>query len=74
MKHWKIRRRLVYGSMALGAFMVISGAQAVWADKISAGDLITGGVALISLVLGGYIGGAAYEDVRTKQLGASEDG
>lgn len=74
MKHWRIRRRLIYSSMIFGAFMIVIGARAIWEDKVGAGDLITGGVALISLVLGGYIGGAAYEDVRVRQMGASEDG
>ncbi len=74
MKHWRIRRRLIYSSMLLGALMIVIGARAIWEDKLGAGDLITGGVALISLVLGGYIGGAAYEDVRVRQMGASEDG
>ena len=43
--------------------MIVSAVFAVWADRMGAGDLITGGVALISLILTSYIFGAAWEDI-----------
>ena len=42
--------------------MVLLGALAVFADRIGAGELITGGVALVTIVLGSYIGGAVADD------------
>jgi hypothetical protein len=42
--------------------MILSAVAAVWQDKIGAGDLVTGGVALITLILTSYIFGAAWED------------
>lgn len=59
---WKIRRRYVFASFALGVLMILSSVFAVWNDRVGAGDLVTGGVALISLILTSYIFGAAWED------------
>ena len=46
----------------MGAIMIALGALAVWGDRMGAAELITGGVALITLVLGSYIGGAVADD------------
>jgi len=63
---WKIRRRYIFAAFALGTGMVVSSVVAVWQDRLGAGDLITGGVALISLILTSYIFGAAYDDKRVE--------
>ena len=60
--NWKIRRRYIAASWGLGAGMVLLGAVAVFGDRIGAGELITGGVALVTIVLGSYIGGAVADD------------
>ena len=60
--NWKIRRRYVAASWGIGAVMIALGALAVWGDRIGASELITGGVALITLVLGSYICGAVADD------------
>lgn len=60
--NWKIRRRYVGASWAVGVVMIALGALAVWGDRMGAVDLITGGVALITLVVGSYIGGAVADD------------
>jgi len=58
---WKIRRRYIFASFALGVAMIVSAIIAVWQDRLG-GDLVTGGVALITLILTSYIFGAAWED------------
>jgi len=63
---WKIRRRYIFAGFALGVGMVVSSIVAVWQDRLGAGDLITGGVALISLILTSYIFGAAYDDKKVE--------
>ena len=63
---WKIRRRYIFAGFALGVGMVVSSIVAVWQDRLGAGDLVTGGVALISLILTSYIFGAAYDDKRVE--------
>lgn len=60
--NWKIRRRYIAASWGTGAVMIVLGALAVWGDRMGASELITGGVALITLVLGSYIGGAVADD------------
>lgn len=60
--NWRIRRRYIFAAFALGVAMILSSVVAVWQDKIGAGDLVTGGVALITLILTSYIFGAAWED------------
>ena len=60
--NWKIRRRYVGAPWAGGVVMIALGALAVWGDRMGAVDLITGGVALITLVVGSYIGGAVADD------------
>jgi hypothetical protein len=60
--NWRIRRRYIFAAFALGFAMILSAVVAVWQDKLGAGDLVTGGVALITLILTSYIFGAAWED------------
>ena len=60
---WKNRRRYILVSFVIGAFMLIASAVATLAGTgVNVGDLVTGGVALISLILTSYIFGAVWED------------
>jgi hypothetical protein len=54
--------------------MILSAVLAVWQDRLGAGDLVTGGVALITLILTSYIFGAAWEDKSKYSIGDNEDG
>ena len=65
--NWRIRRRYILAAYALGIAMIVSAVVAIWQDKLGAGDLVTGGVALITLILTSYIFGAAWED-RSKTM------
>jgi hypothetical protein len=60
--NWRIRRRYIFAAFSLGVVMILSSVLAVWQDRLGAGDLVTGGVALITLILTSYIFGAAWED------------
>lgn len=68
MPSWKHRRRLIYLSFALSAFMVIFGAATYASDTSVSRELIIGGVALISIILTAYTGFATYEDVKTRKM------
>jgi len=69
---WKIRRRYIFAAFALGALMLISGSVAVLLNNDSAtSDLITGGVALITLITTSYCFAAVWEDKSKKE---NEDG
>lgn len=69
--NWRIRRRYIFAAFALGVAMIVSAVVAIWADRMGAGDLVTGGVALITLILTSYIFGAAWED-RSKTTNEEE--
>lgn len=60
--NWRIRRRYIFAAFTLGVVMIVSAILAVWQDRLGASDLVTGGVALITLILTSYIFGAAWED------------
>tara|TARA_R110000822_G_scaffold283684_2_gene405180 strand:+ start:243 stop:464 length:222 start_codon:yes stop_codon:yes gene_type:complete len=69
---WKIRRRYIFAAFILGALMLISGSVAVLLNNDSAtSDLITGGVALVTLILTTYVFAAVWEDKSKKE---NEDG
>lgn len=62
---WVHRRKLIYGSWALGALMVVTGGLMFLIDQFGVGvALITGGVSLISIILTAYTGFATFEDVK----------
>jgi hypothetical protein len=65
--NWRIRRRYIFAAFALGFAMIFSAVIAIWQDKLGAGDLVTGGVALITLILTSYIFGAAWEDIKKNE-------
>jgi hypothetical protein len=64
---WKHRRRLIYLSFALSAFMILFGAITYRSDSSVSRELIIGGVALISIILTAYTAFATYEDVKTRK-------
>lgn len=64
MPPWKHRRRLVYSTTGLGALMILAGIAATFTDYAVATQLVVGGVAIVTIPLGAYVGAATYEDVR----------
>ena len=70
---WKNRRRYIFASFVIGAVMLIgSTIAALVGNRSDIGDLVTGGVALISLILTSYIFGAVWED-KTLYKGENPD-
>jgi hypothetical protein len=65
MPSWKHRRRLIYGTVILAAAMIVFAAFTWRSDTQVAGQLIVGGVSLLSIVLTAYVGFATYEDTRS---------
>jgi len=63
---WKFRRRAVFGSMMFG-MLIVAYVAFKWEDLSIASTLALGGFGLIGAVVAAYVGGAAYEDVRTYQ-------
>lgn len=64
MPPWKHRRRLIYGTCVLAAGMIIFAAATFKSDTNVAGQLIIGGVSLLSITLTAYTAFATMEDTK----------
>ena len=72
---WKNRRRYIFASFVIGAVMLIASSLAVlFGFMVDVGDLVTGGVALISLILTSYIFGATWESTKLHKNEGNADG
>jgi uncharacterized membrane protein len=72
---WKNRRRYIFASFVIGGFMLVSGSiAALTGNMADISDLVTGGVALISLILTSYIFGAVWEDKSLHNKEENPDG
>ncbi len=72
---WKNRRRYILASFVIGAFMLIAGSLAALTGAMTdISDLVTGGVALITLILTSYIFGAVWEDKSLNRKKENPDG
>lgn len=60
-QRWRIRRRLTIGVVLFGALMIVTGAIGLFGDKFT-GELVYGGVTLISAVLTAYSTMATFDD------------
>jgi hypothetical protein len=58
---WRIRRKVIWSSIVGGFSMIALGAVGLFQDKMT-GELITGGVALVTLVASAYIGFGTVDD------------
>jgi len=59
---WKFRRTLIFGAYRLSVVMIVFGAITFFFDTNASNNLITGGVAMISIIISAYVAGATYED------------
>lgn len=72
---WKNRRRYIFASFIIGAVMLIASSISVLFGFMSdVSDLVTGGVALISLILTSYIFGATWESTKLHRNEDNGDG
>ena len=65
---WKHRRRLVYVGFGLGVFMILFGLATFYWDRQVSTEAIVSGTAIITLLLGAYIGGATVDDVKFRNI------
>jgi hypothetical protein len=71
---WKNRRRYIFASFIIGAIMLLGATIAALSNTMTdISDLVTGGVALITLILTSYIFGAVWED-KSLHKGDNPDG
>ena len=71
---WKNRRRYILASFVIGAVMLIGSTIATLTGSVTnISDLVTGGVALISIILTSYVFAAVWED-KSLHKGENPDG
>lgn len=61
---WTHRRRLVYVSTGLAVFMILFGMATFWWDRQVSAEAIISGTAILTVVLGAYLGTATWDDVK----------
>lgn len=66
--NWKFRRRLIYGAYRLAVAMIIFGAITFFWDTGVSNNLVTGGIALLTIIVTAYTASATYEDVKKNRL------
>lgn len=74
-QRWRIRRRLTIFVVGFGVAMIVAGAVGLFGDKFT-GELVYGGVTLISAVLTAYSTMATFDDKWHPEVseGESPDG
>ena len=72
---WKNRRRYIFASFIIGAVMLIASSVAVLSGLMTdVSDLVTGGVALITLILTSYVFAATWESTKLHKKEENPDG
>lgn len=66
--NWRFRRRLIYGAYRLSVAMIVFGAITFFWDTGVSNNLVTGGIALLTIIVTAYTASATYEDVKRKRL------
>lgn len=65
--NWKFRRRLIFGAYRLAVAMIIFGAVTFFWDTGVSNNLVTGGIALLTIIVTAYTASATYEDVKRQK-------
>lgn len=63
---WRFRRKLIYGAYRLSVAMIVFGAITFFWDTGVSNNLVTGGIALLTIIVTAYTATATYEDVKNR--------
>ncbi len=63
--NWKFRRRLIYGAYRLAVAIILFGALTFFWDTGVSNNLVTGGIALLTIIVTAYTASATFEDIKT---------
>lgn len=61
---WKFRRKLIFGAYRLSVAMIIFGAVTFFYDTGVSNNLVTGGIAILTIIIGAYTATATWQDVK----------
>ena len=62
--NWKFRRRLIYGAYRLSVAIILFGALTFFWDTSVSNNLVTGGIALLTIIVTAYTASATFEDIK----------
>ena len=62
--NWKFRRRLIYGAYRLSVAIILFGALTFFWDTGVSNNLVTGGIALLTIIVTAYTASATFEDIK----------
>lgn len=62
--NWKFRRRLIFGAYRLAVTMIVFGALTFFWDTGVSNNLVTGGIALLTIIVSAYTAAATIEDIK----------
>jgi polyferredoxin len=65
---WKFRRRLIFGAYRLSVAMIVFGAVTFFYDKDVSNNLVTGGIALLTIIVTAYTAAATYQDSKRRDV------
>jgi hypothetical protein len=65
---WKFRRKIIFGAYRLSVAMIVFGALTFFWDTDVSSQLVTGGVALLSIIVTAYTATATWADKVDKDL------
>jgi len=61
---WKFRRKLIFGAYRLSVAMIIFGAVTFFYDTGVSNNLVTGGIAILTIIIGAYTATATWQDIK----------
>lgn len=60
---WKFRRKLIYGAYRLSVAMIVFGAITFFWDTGVSNNLVTGGIAILTIIIAAYTATATWQDI-----------
>jgi hypothetical protein len=61
---WKFRRKLIFGAYRLSVAMIIFGAVTFFWDTGVSNNLVTGGIAILTIIITAYTATATWQDIK----------
>lgn len=61
---WKFRRKLIFGAYRLSVAMIVFGAITFFYDTGVSNNLVTGGIAILTIIIGAYTATATWQDIK----------
>lgn len=63
---WRFRRKLIYGAYRLSVAMIVFGAVTFFWDTGVSNNLVTGGIALLTIIVTAYTATATWQDIKKR--------